>query len=208
MIYYLFKKLTFICPVFFQQFHVNSQTLSYRIIKVAYHRIPFFFLYIELKPLKLRKITCNYTKCELTGLACVTCPRKLKFYFRDKWFSLISPWRVLGKLERRIYRAPFFFSLFHANILQSFWPLLLIGSDMFLYIMALLLLRWLPRPGCPNVVQCHQKSTPLAEVSFQHACKHLLRSRFCRWHSSSWLVSLRNWTKPMKRISATGGTTS
>lgn len=57
VICYLFKKLTFNCPVFFQQFHVNSQTLSYRIIKVAYlHRILFFF-YIEGKPLKLRKIT-------------------------------------------------------------------------------------------------------------------------------------------------------
>lgn len=55
VICYLFKKLTFNCPVFFQQFHVNSQTLSYRIIKVAYHRILFF--YIEGKPLKLRKIT-------------------------------------------------------------------------------------------------------------------------------------------------------
>lgn len=44
VICYLFKKLTFNCPVFFQQFHVNSQTLSYRIIKVAYlHRILFFF---------------------------------------------------------------------------------------------------------------------------------------------------------------------
>lgn len=43
VICYLFKKLTFNCPVFFQQFHVNSQTLSYRIIKVAYlHRILFF----------------------------------------------------------------------------------------------------------------------------------------------------------------------
>lgn len=58
VICYLFKKLTFNCPVFFQQFHVNSQTLSYRIIKVAYlHRIIFFFFYIEGKPLKLRKIT-------------------------------------------------------------------------------------------------------------------------------------------------------
>lgn len=58
VICYLFKKLTFNCPVFFQQFHVNSQTLSYRIIKVAYlHRIIFFFFYIERKPLKLRKIT-------------------------------------------------------------------------------------------------------------------------------------------------------
>lgn len=57
VICYLFKKLTFNCPVFFQQFHVNSQTLSYRIIKVAYlHRILFFF-YIEGKPLNLRKIT-------------------------------------------------------------------------------------------------------------------------------------------------------
>lgn len=57
VICYLFKKLTFNCLVFFQQFHVNSQTLSYRIIKVAYlHRILFFF-YIEGKPLKLRKIT-------------------------------------------------------------------------------------------------------------------------------------------------------
>ena len=57
VICYLFKKLTFNCPVFFQLFHVNSQTLSYRIIKVAYlHRILFFF-YIEGKPLKLRKIT-------------------------------------------------------------------------------------------------------------------------------------------------------
>ena len=55
VICYLFKKLTFNCPVFFQQFHVNSQTLSYRIIKVAYHRNLFF--YIEGKPLKLRKIT-------------------------------------------------------------------------------------------------------------------------------------------------------
>lgn len=46
VICYLFKKLTFNCPVFFQQFHVNSQTLSYRIIKVAYlHRILFFFLH-------------------------------------------------------------------------------------------------------------------------------------------------------------------
>lgn len=53
----MFKELTFNCPVFFQQFHVNSQTLSYRIIKAAYlHRILFFF-YIEGKPLKLRKIT-------------------------------------------------------------------------------------------------------------------------------------------------------
>ena len=60
VICYLLKKLTFNCPVFFQQFHVNSETLSYRIIKVAYHRIPFSFLYIERKPLKLRKITCNY----------------------------------------------------------------------------------------------------------------------------------------------------
>lgn len=56
VICYLFKKLTFNCPVFFQQFHFNSQTLSYRIIKVAYHRILFLF-YIEGKPLKLRKIT-------------------------------------------------------------------------------------------------------------------------------------------------------
>lgn len=46
VICYLFKKLTFNCPVFFQQFHVNSQTLSYRIIKVAYlHRIVFFFFF-------------------------------------------------------------------------------------------------------------------------------------------------------------------
>lgn len=44
VICYLFKKLTFNCPVFFQQFHVNSQTLSYRIIKVAYHRILSFFI--------------------------------------------------------------------------------------------------------------------------------------------------------------------
>lgn len=59
VICYLFKKLTFNCPVFFQQFHVNSQTLSYRIIKVAYNRILFFFFffYIERKPLKLRRIT-------------------------------------------------------------------------------------------------------------------------------------------------------
>ena len=42
VICYLFKKLTFNCPVFFQQFHFNSQTLSYRIIEVAYHRILFF----------------------------------------------------------------------------------------------------------------------------------------------------------------------
>ena len=118
--------------------------------------------------------------------------------------------------ERRTHRAPFFvfcFALpcqyttkFLASVVNWFrykrhW-------DMFLYIMALLLLRWLPRPDCPNVVKCHQKSTPLAVVSFQYACKHLLRSRFRRWHSSCWLVSLRNWTKPMKRISATGGTTS
>ena len=75
VICHLFKKLTFNCPVFFQQFHVNSQTLSYRIIKVAYYRI-LFFLYIERKPVKLRKITCNYTRCELTGLACMMCPRK------------------------------------------------------------------------------------------------------------------------------------
>ena len=45
VICYLFKKLTFNCPVFFQQFHVNSQTLSYRIIKVAYNRILFFFFF-------------------------------------------------------------------------------------------------------------------------------------------------------------------
>lgn len=38
VICYLFKKLTFNCPVFFQQFHVNSQTLSYRIIKVLHRR--------------------------------------------------------------------------------------------------------------------------------------------------------------------------
>lgn len=38
VICYLFKKPTFNCPVFFQQFHVNSQTLSYRIIKVLHRR--------------------------------------------------------------------------------------------------------------------------------------------------------------------------
>ena len=72
-----------------------------------------------------------------------------------------------------------FFSLFHANILQSFWPLLLIGSyirtlgHVFVHCGAFTL-TMTSTPRCPNVVECHQKSTPLAEVSFQHACKHLL----------------------------------